>query len=300
MAIHQVSPDLHLIDLDLPREGFRRFISCWVLRRGGTTLLVDPGPRATVPTLLGALEELGVTRVGGVLLTHIHIDHAGGAGLVLERYPDARVLCHPKGIPHLVDPAKLWAGSLKILGALAEAYGEIAPVPESHIGYEEMAAFGPVAVRAVETPGHAAHHLVFQVEDLLFAGELAGVCSPLANRPYQRPATPPTYFHDVFQASIDAALALEAQRLCFGHYGATPDARDALTRARAQLDLWTETVARHLGDAPGSLEEAVLQDLLEVDPLFAPYRELPEDVRVRERTFFSNTVQGMRGYLEGR
>jgi glyoxylase-like metal-dependent hydrolase (beta-lactamase superfamily II) len=300
MAIHPVSPDLQLIDLDLPREGFRRFISSWVLRRSGATLVVDPGPRATIPILLRALEGLGAQRVDGVLLTHIHIDHAGGAGLLADRYPESRILCHPKGIPHLLDPSKLWEGSRQVLGSLAEAYGQIAPVPSSRIGYQETATFGSLTVQAVETPGHAAHHLVFRVDDTLFAGELAGVSFPVAERTYQRPATPPTYFHEVFQESIDTALGLDARRLCFGHYGETLDAAGALTRARNQLDLWTETVARQREADLESLEDTVLQELLARDPLFAPYRELPPDVQRRERYFFSNTIKGMRGYVERR
>ena len=295
MAIHHVSPDLHLIDLNLPREGFHDFISSWVLRRRGVTLLVDPGPRATIPVLLDALDALDVRRVDAVLLTHIHIDHAGGTGLLAEQYPEARFVCHAKGVSHLVDPAKLWEGSCKILGPLAEAYGEIAPVPSSRIGYEETVTVGPLTLQAVETPGHAAHHLVFRVEDVLFAGELAGVCFPVDGHTYQRPATPPTYFHDVFQKSIDRALRLDVQRLCFGHYGASSDPKGALSRARSQLDLWTETVARFLELDPEELEEAVFQELLAVDPLFAPFWKLPPDVQTRERYFFANTIKGMRG-----
>ncbi|MBE0618895.1 MAG: MBL fold metallo-hydrolase, partial [Proteobacteria bacterium] len=262
--------------------------------------LVDPGPRATVPTLLAALEELGVQRLDAILLTHIHIDHAGGAGLVANRYPEARVYSHPVAIPHLVDPAKLWAGSLKVLGGLAEAYGEIAPIPEAAIDFREAFEVGPLRVRALDTPGHAAHHLSFAVGDVLFAGEVAGVHRALASGTYLRPATPPVFRYDVFCRSIDQVAALEPAHLCFGHYGHTPEARRTLGLARSQIDLWVRVVDRHLTRGAEPLDEAVFQALLEVDPHFALYRELPADVQRRERTFFTNTVAGLRGYLQER
>jgi len=301
MATHEILPGLHLVDLDLPsREGFRQFIGSWVLQRGGATLLVDPGPRATVPTLFGALEDLGVQRLDAVLLTHIHIDHAGGAGLVADRYPDARVWCHSAGIPHLVDPAKLWAGSRKVLGGLAEAYGEIAPVPAAAIGHREEFTVGPLRVRALDTPGHAAHHLSFAVGDVLFAGEVAGVHRALPAGTYLRPATPPTFFRDVYCRSLDRVAVLGATHLCFGHYGHTREVRQALALARAQIDLWVGVVERHLARGIETVEEAVFQELLEVDPHFGLYRDLPADAQRRERTFFANTVAGLRGYLQER
>ncbi len=299
MATHEILPGLHLVDLDLPsQQGFRQFIGSWVLRRGSGTLLVDPGPRATVPVLLEALAALGVERLDAILLTHIHIDHAGGAGLLCERYPGARVWCHPAGIPHLVDPAKLWAGSRKVLGPLAEAYGEIAAVPAAVIGHREEFAAGPFRVRALDTPGHAAHHLAFAVDDLLFAGEVAGVHRALPAGTYLRPATPPTFFRDVYCRSLDRVAALGAAHLCFGHYGHTPEVRQTLALARSQIDLWVEVVRKHLAAGEEFPEEAIFQELLEVDPHFGLYRSLPPDVQRRERTFFANAVAGIRGYLQ--
>ena len=300
MSIHQPLPDLHLVDLDLPREGFRSFIGAWVLRRGEATVVVDPGPRATLPVLIDALEELGVHRLDAVLLTHIHIDHAGGAGLLLDLFPEAKVLCHPKGIPHLLDPSKLWAGSLKILGELAELYGEIAPVPAERIGHADTLEAGSLRVEVADTPGHAPHHLCFRAGDLLFAGEVLGVRYELPSGPYQRPATPPVFHPEVLRRSIDKSAGLGARHLCFGHYGHIEDVAGAFRTARSQLETWLAVVEKHLREGSEPFEEAVFRELLEIDPAFSRLRELPWDVQKRERHFFANTVSGMRGHLEGR
>ncbi|NPA25310.1 MAG: MBL fold metallo-hydrolase, partial [Deltaproteobacteria bacterium] len=126
--------NLTCIDLDEPRlQGFVKFISAWVYKSEELTFLVDPGPLSTIPHLLGELEKMGVARLDYILLTHIHIDHAGGTGELLKSFPEAQVICHPQGIKHLVNPEKLWQGSLKVLGHVAEIYGEIIPVPEASI-----------------------------------------------------------------------------------------------------------------------------------------------------------------------
>src|SRR6185369_2747089 len=116
------------IDLDQPGlTGFRQFISSWLYCGGNFNLLVDPGPLSTIPHLIAEVRRHGVERLDYILLTHIHIDHAGGTGALLKEFPEAKVICHPDGIRHLVTPAKLWEGSQKVLGpelAAAGAPGE--------------------------------------------------------------------------------------------------------------------------------------------------------------------------------
>ncbi len=297
MAIQQVRENLFLIDLDLPLEGFRKFISSWVFRAGSATLLVDPGPASTIPALIGSLEKLGIGTIDLLLLTHIHLDHAGGAGQFLKRFPGAKVQCHPKGIPHMVAPQKLWEESRKVLGKVAEAYGEMAPVPESSIFYRDRIDLGDISVEVVETPGHAAHHVSYRIGDILFAGEVGGVIVPLEEGSYVRPATPPPFHHGTFRNSIAKAASLDASLVCLGHYGCRQDAARLFDRAGRQLDFWVETVERHFRKESAPFEESVLADLIANDPGMAQWPSLPKDIQNRERYFCTNSIRGIRGYL---
>lgn len=297
MAIQQIRESLYLIDIDQALEGFRKFISAWVCRIGGVTLLVDPGPASTIPHLVERLDELGIRTIDCILLTHIHLDHAGGTGQLLRRFPDAKVNCHPKGIPHMVAPQKLWEESRKVLGKVAEAYGEMAPVPESCISFSNGIDLGAVSVEVIETPGHAAHHVSYRVGDILFAGEVGGVYVPLDDGLYVRPATPPPFQHAIFRDSIEKAAALDVSLVCLGHYGCREDGAALFERARRQLDRWVDTVERHFRKGSDPFEEAVLADLIANDPDMLRWQSLPKDIQARERSFCFNSIRGIRGYL---
>lgn len=297
MTMRQIRDNLYLIDIDQALEGFRKFISAWVYRVDGATILVDPGPASTIPCLADQLRQAGIGRVDHVLLTHIHLDHAGGTGHLLRHFPEARVNCHPKGIPHLVAPQKLWEESKKVLGKVAEAYGEMAPVREASIAWQDRIPVGDGVIEAMETPGHAPHHVSYRVGDLLFAGEVAGVYVPLDDGLYCRPATPPPFQHGTFRDSIDRVAALGVKLVCVGHYGCRQDVVEVFERARRQLDFWVGTAKRHFHAGSEPFEEAVLADLIAGDPYMARWESLPEDIRSRERTFCSNGIRGIRMYL---
>ena len=298
MAIQQIRDNLCLIDIDQALEGFRKFISAWLYRTGDVTLLVDPGPASTIPYLVERLKLAGVDRIDQVLLTHVHLDHAGGTGRLLKHFPGAKVNCHPKGIPHLVAPQKLWEESKKVLGNVAEAYGEMAPAPEPNISYRERIDVGGVSIEVIETPGHAPHHVSYRVEDILFAGEVGGVYVPLESGFYVRPATPPPFQHEIFLDSISRAAALDVSLVCLGHYGFRTDTAALFERARRQLDFWVDTVGRHVKAGGEPFEDTVLADLIEKDPDMAGWHLLPKDIQARERNFCVNSIRGIRMYLE--
>jgi len=285
------------IDLDQPTlEGFRKFVSSWLYRKDGFTLLVDPGPLSTIPFLISELRHLGVERIDYVLLTHIHIDHAGGTGALLEAFPEAIAICHPEGIRHMVAPEKLWHGSRKVLGVLADTYGEIVSVPAERIGFKEC--MEAVGLRSFLTPGHAQHHCCYLLDDLLFAGEVAGVRGDIPKGIYMRPATPPRFLLPVALDSIDRMIALAPRRMVFAHYGLADNALEHLQIARRQLRLWVEGVAATLTVPESRREEALFNWLLARDEIFSNISQLASDIQTRERIFLANTFRGMGEYVE--
>lgn len=292
-------PDNSLLCIDLDQSslpGFRRFISSWLLRHSDLTLLVDPGPASTIPKLIDVLQRQRVEKIDYILLTHIHIDHAGGAGALLDTFPEANIICHPDGIKHMVDPEKLWQGSLQVLGKTAETYQKIVPIPPEKIDFAEQLADGKV--RTFLTPGHAPHHCCYLIDDLLFAGEVAGVRNGVDKGICMRPATPPRFVLDIALDSIDRMLQLQPQRMVFAHHGHVDRAMTHLRIGRWQLQLWVKGVATLLGIPEAERENALLGWLRENDPVFARIDQLPDDLRLREREFFGNTYRGMLGYVQ--
>jgi glyoxylase-like metal-dependent hydrolase (beta-lactamase superfamily II) len=297
--IHQYADNLYLISLPVPIKGFDGFIGAWVYA-GNPVVLVDVGPAVSASCLLGALAELGLGHPGLILLTHIHIDHAGAAGLVCETFPNAKVVCHPKAVAHLIDPQRLWEGSLKTLGEIAKAYESIAPVAEDRVVASDQ--FHHADIRCIESPGHAAHHVSFMIGDLLFAGEAAGVCLSVRGQGlYLRPATPPRFFLETNLESIDRLVAQAPQQICYGHVGRRNNAVEMLKAHRRQLLNWREMILPFHQSA-GGRERAVMQAcaeyLLANDPLLDRFGKLAPEVRARERNFLSNSIKGYWGYLE--
>jgi glyoxylase-like metal-dependent hydrolase (beta-lactamase superfamily II) len=299
MAIHNILDNLSLVDLDQPLEGFRNFIGCWIYQVEGTVILVDPGPRSTVPVLLNALKTKGVGKIDYILLTHVHVDHAGGAGLLLSDFPEAKVICHPHGIRHMVDPKKLWENSKKVLGHVAETYGEIAAIPERNIGYQDFIPAGKTNICVLQTPGHAPHHLSFKIGPILFAGEVAGVHYPLQEGLYLRLVTPPVFEYEIFKASLEKVSTLNISHICFGHYGHRCEVKEVFETALHQLDNWLAIVEKHLRQGSEPFEEKVFANLLENDRGLSYYTALPADIQSREKYFSMNSIKGMREYITG-
>jgi glyoxylase-like metal-dependent hydrolase (beta-lactamase superfamily II) len=295
--IHECGDNLFLIDLDQPREGFRYFISSWVLLEKSGAILVDTGPRSTIPVLKQALRKLGITKIKYILLTHIHIDHAGGTGLLMDDYPEAKVICHPKAIPHMVQPEKLWKASQQVLGPIAQLYGRIAPIPEERITFYDTIELETESMKVLKTPGHAPHHLSFLKGSCLFAGEVAGVTCPIEEGFYLRPATPPVFKPEAQRKSLEKVSTLDISTVCFAHYGLRHDPQTLFQYAREQIPLWLDIMEEHLRRKSEPFEESFFNDIIVQDPCMRSYHLLPEDIKVREREFISNDILGMKGYL---
>lgn len=278
----------------MPREGFRDFIGTWIYSRGDAVILVDPGPRSTIPVLLKALEDINIGHLDYILLTHIHLDHAGGLGFLLRHYPEARAICHRKGISHLVEPAKLWEASKQVLGDIADLYGELDPVPEGNIEFKSDLWVGSIPVNVYETPGHAVHHLSFKIGDILFAGEALGIHYPLGKDMYLRIASPPGFDIRDYRRSLGLLKNLDIALLCFGHYGISWETEEIFRLASAQAELWSEIISRYSYLESPLFEEKVLDALLPVDPGLSCFPQLPDDIKKREIYFLGNSFKGFK------
>ncbi len=288
---------LHCIDLDMPvMEGFRKFVSCWLYHTDELTFVVDPGPLSTMPHLLAELRRHQVSRLDYILLTHIHIDHAGGTGALVKEFPAAQVVCHQQGIRHMVEPQQLWLGTQKVLGELAEVYGEILPVPQANILSAEQ--FADDRLKVYLTPGHAQHHCCYLFDDLLFGGEVVGVHSAVAKGIYMRPATPPRFILEVAVDSVQRMIDLQPRYLVIAHYGLVEPAVQYLQIGLKQLKLWVRGIAELL-EKSKTIEEADVYDWLQQnDENYRNQYQLDEDIRTRERYFLGNSIRGMSEYVE--
>lgn len=229
--------------IDLNMHGFPGITGAFLVR-GSKTALVETGPKSSLEDLLKGLEDAGVERLDYVVVTHIHLDHAGAAGTLAARWPDATVVVHPRGAPHLADPSKLWSSAARIYGdGMDRMWGGIDPVPEGRIREihdGESIDLGGASLRAVETPGHARHHHAYLEESTgtVFCGDALGVRLPDVG--VIRPATPPPEFDlEAAIASIGKVRELGAQRLCFTHFGIRDD-EDPEATCNAAVDALVE------------------------------------------------------------
>jgi glyoxylase-like metal-dependent hydrolase (beta-lactamase superfamily II) len=284
-----------LIEIQQDRPGFDGFIGSW-LCPFDKTIVVDVGPSRSLPRLIDSLEARGVHRVDYVLLTHIHMDHAGGLAEFLDHFPMAAAVCHSKAIPHLVDPSKLWLGSQKTLGDLAEAYGPIRPVKRDRlIPHTEAQAQG---IDVIETPGHAVHHLSFILEGNLFAGEAGGVYVTGQDWEYLRPATPPVFFLKQFVESIDRLLSTRDLTMCYAHFGRASSSHHMLKRGRAQLLFWEQIIREERARRDPLLLERCRTRLLDEDPELRAFEAMSPAQQEREKFFMGNSIKGYLGFLD--
>jgi glyoxylase-like metal-dependent hydrolase (beta-lactamase superfamily II) len=213
-------------------------IGCWEI----DGVLIDPGPTSSLDTLVEALEE----PPAAVLLTHIHLDHAGGTGTLVRRWPELPVYVHEVGAPHLIDPGKLLASAARLYGDQMERlWGEVAPVPEANVrpltGGEEMLGF-----RVEYTPGHASHHVAFlhEVSGRAFVGDTGAMRIPPSD--FVLPPTPPPDVDlEAWESSIETILAWSPESLGITHFGAIEDPESHLALVRERLHQLAE-LAREL------------------------------------------------------
>jgi glyoxylase-like metal-dependent hydrolase (beta-lactamase superfamily II) len=236
-----------VIELDTLLGGWDR-VTAGYLIEGDTPVLVETGSQSSVPVLLEQLGKLGVGAddLAGVVVTHIHLDHAGGVGDVARAFPSATVYVHPKGARHLADPTRLVDSAARVYGPLLDSlYGRLDPTPVERIRVledGETIRVGPArSLVAVDSPGHAKHHMALHdtLSGVLFAGDAVGVKLPDAG--VLRPSTPPPDFD--LSAAIDSLGRFADRRptrLALAHYGLLDDPLAVLDEADGTLRKWAD------------------------------------------------------------
>ena len=227
--------------LDLHFGGRERAIGVYLVDTDDGLGLFDCGPSSTLPTLEAGLarEGLALTDLQHLLLSHIHLDHAGAAGSIARRCPDLTVWVSEIGAPHLIDPSKLERSARRLYGDLFDPlWGELAPVPESNV---RVATGDVVGWWAFPTPGHASHHVSYVSDGLLLAGDACGVRMPAVS--YVLPVSPPPDIDvEGWHSSIDEIRRRKPDRLALIHFGIHDDVSSHLDRLEAELDKWAKRV----------------------------------------------------------
>ena len=243
------------------------FAAAFLRISGAEAAFIEANTTFAVPKLLQALAAEGrsPTDVRWIVITHVHLDHAGGAGALAAACPNATVLCHPAAGRHLRDPSKLIASARDVYGPekFAALYGDISPIPADRVrelADGESVEFGGSSLRVHHTRGHAKHHFVVDDEaaDVVFTGDTFGLAYPLLQRAgtFAFPSTSPAGFEaEEARKSIDLVLGLGRKTACLTHYGAFQDLEGIAAQLRPWIDLSERLleVARQKG--PSSLAE---------------------------------------------
>jgi glyoxylase-like metal-dependent hydrolase (beta-lactamase superfamily II) len=300
MLTRKLNDYLYLIDLK--PVGIENFIASYVLRGADSTAIIETGPTCSVRNLLLGLREIGIANeeVDYVAVSHIHIDHAGGAGTLLQNLPNANLLVHAKGAPHMINPEKLWEASKLILGDVALMYKEIQPVPENRIVTPADGVIidlgRDVQLKVLETLGHASHHLAFfeNKSKGIFQGDAAGIYIPQLD--VTIPTTPAPLYLEMTLASIQKITNMRPKWLYYTHFGPVNHAVNRLKAYTAQLKLWEKIVLEVLNEVDNL--QVIYKKILENDPQMGAAAEYIKNHVVLRRGVVMQNIQGFVEYLK--
>lgn len=253
--------------LDTNWLGRPRSIAAVLLESDGHRAIIDPGPASTLPTLRQHLDSrgIGASDLNAILLTHIHLDHAGATGALIKENPNLEVYVHKAGMLHLADPSKLLASAERLWpGELGHLFGETLPVPFGNLRMlkgGETLALGSRNLDVVYTPGHASHHVSYcdSSDGTAFVGDTTGF--HIEGEPFVVPlAPPPDIDLEVWNASLDAIMACAPARLFLTHFGYSNDPAAHIAEYRQNLQRWSalaEKILRSTPDERGGLQAFV-------------------------------------------
>ena len=289
----------NLFQIELETGGFKNLICSYIIKATKITL-VESGPTSSVPNLVSGLKELGISfeDVQYLAITHVHLDHGGGAGTLLKLLPNAKVLVHARGMPHLINPDRLWQSAQTVLGFVSEIFGKPEPVPMERIVPITEGTFDlgdGAKLKAIETLGHASHNLSYKesFNEGVFPGDAAGTYFPEFD--VVVPTTPPPFRLDVALASLDKLISLQPTALYYSHFGKASDAVQRLRDYKLQLELWAK-IAEEGVKQSRSLEQIrdriIAEDKVMSQVLIASF--------IRSHRIYSKTVleNCIRGFIE--
>jgi len=249
--------------LDLQHQGAERVIGVYLLETADGPALFDCGPTSCLPSLKERLAEQGLalTDLRHLLLSHIHLDHAGAAGVLVREHPGLQVHVAEIGAPHLLDPSRLELSARRLYGDTFDTlWGELAPVPEQNLNIVGERVLG---LDCFPSPGHASHHVCYiDGAGTLYAGDAAGV-RIVPNRYVFPPTPPPDIDLEAWERTIDEIERRASERLALVHFGVVDSPRDHLRRLRRELRVWSQRVRQGMSEE--EFAEAARADLQETD-----------------------------------
>lgn len=241
--------------------------SCYLLLRGEAAALIDTGTAHTVPSIMALLGLLGVRpeQIKYVIPTHVHLDHAGGAGQLMQQLPEAQLVVHPQGARHLIDPAKLAAGASAVYGKekFAQDFGELEPVSESRVIEAQdglIIELNGRKLRCLDTPGHARHHLCLWDEESrgFFTGDTFGLAYKelyTEKGPFlMLPSTPVQFDPDAWHRTLDQLMEYRPERMYLTHYCGLENPMDVVGVLHQEIDAYVELA---LAAAPSERDTAI-------------------------------------------
>jgi glyoxylase-like metal-dependent hydrolase (beta-lactamase superfamily II) len=285
---------------DLRPASISHFVASYIVK-SNKIAVVEAGPSNSIPNLLSGLREIDVDveEVDYVFISHIHLDHGGGAGGLLEHLPRAKLVVHANGATHMENPETLWRRSAQALGKVADIYGAPLPVARDRmVVAEEGMRFDlghGVELTPIETLGHASHHQSYYEKESsgIFVGDAAGIFFPESR--VVVPITPEPFCFEEALASLAKLKQSKPRLLYYSHYGPADEALEKLHTYSNQLRLWGEVVKTKLKDGAGLLD--IEKAILRQDPFVKNVHASIKNHNILGRGIISQNIQGFISYF---
>lgn len=250
--------------LDLNFLNISEAIASFLIETSEGPILIETGPHSVLPHLDSAVQKTGynLSDIKHVFLTHIHLDHAGAAWTFAEQ--GAKIYLHPFGIKHMADPSRLMESARRIYkDDMDRLWGEMNPIPENQMhatAHNEKIRIGDTTIKSLHSPGHAVHHIAWQIGDVVFAGDVAGV--KILNGPVVPPCPPPDINVEDWKASIELLKNADFKKLYLTHFGEVTDINNHLEALANKLDDWANWMKPYFEKG---------EDLKAITPVFQAY-----------------------------